>query len=288
MKNHLLEKSVVLTFITFPLFISSCINLKTVGDYSAISIESIRNFEEIDYSFLQHCLDRCKDEAIQTFEIKRAQDCSCELYQEADSVTQVFYNSIEGYFQGLGNLSQNELTQYSSNALIGTLTADELGPVKIEERTASAFSSLSNTLLRASTDCYRRKKIVEYIEQANEPIQILLEKFETIISNNLKKELRFKRERLYAYYTDMKMNRTLTSDYEKGKATADYYQALEAIQRKEMELEVFGKSLAEIAKGHQVLYENRNKLSVKNLQELLQGYSSNVKELISEFNKLND
>ncbi|TXE11436.1 hypothetical protein [Algoriphagus aquimarinus] len=288
MKNHLLERSVVLTFITFPLFISSCINLKTVGDYSAISIESIRNFEEIDYSFLQHCLDRCTDEAIQTFEIKRAQDCSCELYQEADSVTQVFYNSIEGYFQGLGNLSQNELTQYSSNALIGTLTADELGPVKIEERTASAFSSLSNTLLRASTDFYRRKKIVEYIEQANEPIQILLEKFELIISNNLKKELRFKRERLYAYYTDMKMNRTLTSDYEKGKATADYYQALEAIQRKEMELDVFGKSLAEIAKGHQVLYENRNKLSVKNLQELLQGYSSNVKGLISEFNKLND
>ncbi|WP_339706455.1 hypothetical protein [Algoriphagus aquimarinus] len=288
MKNHHLEKSVVLTFITFPLFISSCINLKTVGDYSAISIESIRNFEEIDYSFLQHCLDRCTDEAIQTFEIKRAQDCSCALYQEADSVTQVFYNSIEGYFQGLGNLSQNELTKYSSNALIGALTADELGPVKIEERTASAFSSLSNTLLRASTDFYRRKKIVEYIEKANEPIQILLGKFESIISNNLKKELRFKRERLYAYYTDMKMNRTLTSDYEKSKATADYYQALEAIQRKEKELDVFGKSLAEIAKGHQVLYENRNKLSAKNLQELLQGYSSNVKELISEFNKLND
>lgn len=288
MKNHHLEKSVVLTFITFPLFISSCINLKTVGDYSAISIESIRNFEEIDYSFLQHCLDRCTDEAIQTFEIKRAQDCSCALYQEADSVTQVFYNSIEGYFQGLGNLSQNELTKYSSNAVLSALTADELGPVKIEERTASAFSSLSNTLLRASTDFYRRKKIVEYIEKANEPIQILLGKFESIISNNLKKELRFKRERLYAYYTDMKMNRTLTSDYEKSKATADYYQALEAIQRKEKELDVFGKSLAEIAKGHQVLYENRNKLSVKNLQELLQGYSSNVKELISEFNKLND
>ncbi|SFB40698.1 hypothetical protein [Algoriphagus aquimarinus] len=288
MKNLLLEKSLVLILMTFPLLISSCINLKSVGDYSATSLESIRNFEQIEYSFLQHCLDRCADEAIRTFEIKRAQDCSCALYQEADSVTQIFYNSIEGYFQGLGNLSQNKLTQYSSNALIGTLTADELGPVKIEERTASAFSSLSNTLLRASTDFYRRKKIVQYIEQANEPIQILFEKFETIISNNLKKELRFKQERLYAYYTDMKMNRTLTSDYEKGKATADYYQALETIQRKEMELEVFGRSLAEIAKGHQVLYENRNKLSVKNLQELLHGYSSNVKELISEFNKLND
>ncbi len=287
MNNFLLEKRLVLIFTTFPLFIFSCVNLKTVGDYSAASMESIQNFERIDYSFLQHCLDRCEDEAIRNFEIKRAQECSCEVYQEADSVTQVIYNSIAGYFEGLGNLSHNELTAYRSEELVGALSADELGPLKIDANTVNAFSSLSNTLLRASTDIYRRKKLGAYIEQANEPMQVLLEKFGVIIGINLKGELRFKRERLYAYYMDMKMNRTLVSDYEKGQAGKNYYQALEAIQRKEMELDVFAKGLEEIAKGHQVLFDNRNKLSVKDLQVLLQSYSSNVKNLVSEFKKLN-
>jgi hypothetical protein len=287
MKKFPLKKILIVSLLALPTVLASCINLKTVGDYSSASIESIKNFEQIEYSFLQHCLNRCEDEAIRKYEIKRAQECSCDLYQEADSVTQIIYNSIEGYFEGLGNLSHNELTNYRSEEFVEALSADELGPLKIDERTVSAFSSLSNTLLRASTDFYRRKKLTSYIEQANEPIQVLMEKFRLIIGTNLKGELRFKRERLYAYYMDMKMNRTVVSDYEKGKATADYYQALDAIKRKEMELEVFAESLDEIAKGHQVLYDNRNKLSVKDLQGLLQSYSSNVKNLISEFNKLN-
>tara|TARA_R110002020_G_scaffold260835_1_gene475172 strand:- start:144 stop:1010 length:867 start_codon:yes stop_codon:yes gene_type:complete len=288
MKTSFLGKISVFALIGPPLVLLSCVNLKSVGDFSVSSMESLKNFEQIDYSFLQHCFDRCRDEAIRTYDIKRAQECSCALYEEADSVTQVFYNTIEGYFEGLGQLSHNELTTYSSDAVIGALSTEGLGPLTIDESTATAFASLSNTLLRASTDFYRRKKLAKYIEEANEPIQVLLENFEVIISTNLKGELRFKRERLYTYYMDMKMSRTVLSEYEKGKATADYYHALEVIKQKEKELEVYGKSLSEIAKGHQLLYENRNKLSVKSFQNLVKGYSSNVKELISEFNKLNN
>ena len=288
MKTSLSGKKSILFFIALSLCLGSCINLKSVGDFSAMSTESLKNFEKIDYSFLQHCMDRCTDEAIRKYEIKRARDCSCKLYQEADSVTQEIYNSIAGYFEGLGHLSQNELTSYSTDAVVNSLTAEEFGPVKIDDRLAGAFTSLSNTLLRATTDTYRRKKIVQYIEESNQPMQVLLENFKVIISTNLKGELKFKRERLYAYYMDMKMNRTVVSEYEKGQAAADYYRALEAIRRKEMELQVFGEGLEEIAKGHQVLYDNRNKLSVAHLQELLLSYSSNVKDLVSEFNKLNE
>lgn len=267
---------------------TGCVNLKTVGEFAGFSTVSIRNFEQIEYSFYQYCVDRCRDEAIRKYEIRRAEECTCTLYQEADSVTQVIYNSIEGYFEGLGNLSQNELTDYSSDALVSALSAKELGPMRIEEQTVAAFSSLSNILLRATTDSYRRKKLASYIGEANKPMQVLLDKFKLIVGTNLKGELRFKKERLYVRYMDMKMNNTLLSDYEKGEATSNYYQTLDEIQRTEMVLEVFAISLDEIAQGHQVLYDNRNKLSVKTLKGIMQGYAGNVKDLISEFNKLND
>jgi hypothetical protein len=288
MTKNIVAKRALILFIGVLLMLSSCVNLKSVGDFSAASITGIINFERINYSFSQHCLDRCEDEAVGKYDLKRARECSCALYIEADSVTQVIYNSIEGYFEGLGQLSQNELTTYNSDAVIRALTAEEFGPVRIDEQTATAFMSLSNTLLRASTDFYRRKKLAKYIERANEPIQVLLTKFEQIVGSNLTGELKFKRERMYAHHMDMKMNRTLTSDYEKGKATSEYYKGLKAIQRKDMELKIFAQSLTQIAEGHQLLFLNRTKLSVKDLQGMLQSYSGNVNHLMSQFNKLNN
>lgn len=287
MKKYTIQKHIPI-YITLLVSLAGCVNLQSVSDFAISSSVSIKNFEQIDYSFYQHCMDRCRDEAIRKYEIKRVEECSCKLYQEADSVTQVIYSAMEGYFEGLESLSQNELTVYSSDALVGALSAKELGPVKIEEQTVTAFSSLSNTLLRATTNYYRSKKLAKYIEEANEPIKVILEKFKLIVDTNLKGELRFKKERLYAYYMDMKMQNTLLSDYDKGQATSDYYQALDEIQQKERVLSVFAESLDEVAKGHQILYDNRAKLSVKTLRGVIQVYSGNVKNLISEFNKLND
>ncbi|MEP0710327.1 MAG: hypothetical protein ABJC55_00240, partial [Algoriphagus sp.] len=206
MKIFYHRKLVCLAYFSLLLAACSCVNLQAVTEYSATSMAGIQNFEEIDYSFLQHCLDRCTDEAIATYAIKPAQECSCSLYQQADSVTQVIYNTLAGYFEGLNNLSNNQLTNYSSDALVSALSADALGPVKVDAASVTAFSSLSNTLLRASTDLYRKKKLGFYIEQANEPIQVLLKNFTTIINTNLRGELKFKRARLYKYYMDMKMN----------------------------------------------------------------------------------
>lgn len=289
MKMHPLLRqrflSVLLLFLSFGLF--SCVNLKAVSEFSASSTVGIKNFEQLDYTFLDHCIDRCEDDAINKFEFKRELECACDLYTKADSVTQIMYRTIGGYFEGLGNLAQNELTNYSTDAVVNAMTVTELGPLKIDENLAKAYSALSNTLLRATTDFYRKRKISTYIGEANEPMQILLSSFQGIIRTNLKGELRFKKERLHAYYMDMKMNNTLQTDYEKGRAVSDYYQALKEIQSKEKRMDLFAEGIGEIAKGHQALYDNRDKLSVKNLALTMLAYSAQVEMLISEFNQLN-
>ncbi len=265
----------------------SCVNLNIVRDFSTNSLAGITNFEKLGYTFLDHCRDRCENEAVASFEFKRTLECPCELYMEADSVTQVMYQMIGGYFEGLESLAQNELTQYRTDSMVHSLTAAELGPLKIDKDVAGAYAAISNVMLRASTDFYRRRKIAAYVGEANEPVQVLLDRFQVIIRTNLKGELRFKKERMYAYYMDMKMRNTLHSDYERGQAARDYYQALEEIQRSEKQMDLFADGLEEIAKGHQVLCDNRTRLSVKNLANSMLEYSSEVKLLISQFNQLN-
>jgi hypothetical protein len=263
----------------------SCVNLKGVREFSMTSLDGIRGFEQLDYTFSDHCTSRCEDEAIRKYEIKRSLECPCDVYLKADSVTLLMYQTIAGYFVGLGSLSQNELTGYSTDAMLVAMTAEELGPLQIDQNLATAYSAISNLLLRSSTDFYRRRKIAAYIEEANEPLQVLLDKFGQIVRTNLKGELRFKKERMYAFHMDMKMNNTLQSDFEKGSAAANYYRALAEVQRLERRMDLFANTLDEIAKGHQVLYDRRDKLSVKELALAMLEYSGHVQKTISEFNQ---
>lgn len=283
MTKEKLKIGILLLLLTAGL--SSCVNSKSVNDFSSSSSKGIKKFEDINYSFKQHCIDRCQFEAIRKFEIKRETECSCDDYKKADSVTLLIYNSIKGYFDGLTNLSNNDLTDYNFDALNKSLTEGEFGDIKIDKAQVDAYSAISKILLKATTDIYRKNKIKKYVEEANAPIQILLTKFQFILQKNLQDELNFKKEKLYAYYQDMKMNNTL-SEYEKGKATIDYYQQLSDINSKQQQINAFAKSLKSISEGHQKLYDNRNKMSAKELKEMMTGYASNIQDIISEFNKL--
>ncbi|HOV11862.1 MAG TPA: hypothetical protein PLT47_11635 [Bacteroidales bacterium] len=267
------------------LCLSACVNLKSVTDYSTAASAGIKNYEEIDYTFSQHCYERCQFEAIRNFEVKKESDCDCETYQKADSVTLLIYNAIKGYFDGLINLSANELTDYSFDALQTSLTEGNFGKIKIEKEHVEAYGTISKILLKATTDLYRKKKLKVYIEEANEPLQLLLNKFQFIIQNNLEGELSFKKEKLYVYYKEMSLSTTLT-DYEKGKGIIDYYRQLSEIDAKQKQIDAYAKSIKIIAEGHQKLFDNRNKMTIKELQELLSSYTSNIKDIISEFKKL--
>jgi hypothetical protein len=260
-------------------------NLKQINDYSSKSLDGIKKFEDIDYSFTRYCFERCQFDAVRKFEIKRETECNCDVYSAADSVTLLIYNAIRGYFGGLTSLSDNELTTYHFDAVQKSLAAGNFGDIRIDSEQVAAYSNICKILLRAITDLYQKKKIKQYIEAANQPIQILLQKFQFILQKDLEGELNFKKEALYAYYKEMNLNGNI-SDYEKGKATIDYYRQLADINQKQNQIDALAKGLECMAKGHQKLYDNRDKLNAKEIKVLFSQYSSDIQDVISEFNKL--
>lgn len=282
------HKALIALSIIVILGLTGCPNLKVVNDYSLTSLKSIQKFEELNYSFNQHCIDECQFEAIKEFKIEREVEeyCKCDLYQQADKVTQLIYNSINGYFEGLSNLSNDKLTTYNFDALTKSLKDGNFGKtgVNVTTEQVGAYAKISQILLRATTDLYRKKKTKDYIEQANGPIKTLLEGFKLIVQN-LKNEIDVKKEKLYGYYTEMKKRGTL-SEYEQGKAVIEYYQQVSALNAKTNQIESFAKGLDLIEKGHQKLYDNRDKISAKELSEMLIQCSSDIQDIISEFNKL--
>ncbi len=262
----------------------SCTNLKSVNQYSTNSLSATKKFEEIPYTFSQHCRDRCRIAAIDSFKIYREIECQCDSYKRADSVTQMLYRAVAGYFDGLTRLSNNQLTNYHIDRLKNAVQETDLGVLYVKKDEADAYATLTDMMLRWFADSYRQKKIKEYIGEANAPVQVLLSKLEFIESKNLGDLLEFKKDRLFDHYRAL-LKATL-SDYEKQEATAEYYESVQGITTLEKEIATYAKSLKAIARGHQQLYENRNQISAEELRRSLTPYANDIYDLISEFDKL--
>ncbi len=284
-----------LSIVTF----ASCINLKKVNNYSSCSLQSIKNFEYLDYSFTKACYESGKLQRIHDADFRfDTSKFDCSANQLADSITIFIYNTVRGYFEGLTKLSNNELTEYHAENLETALIK-----AKISDNTSHAYSKISTVLLHALTDEYRKKKIRQYIREANEAIKVLLEQLDFQLSQNLVGTLKTQEVKInniyYGFFLETTQRDTIfhasndpTTDtlylkskksFERFLIVKEYDAALAELKNKENQILCFTKGLRKIADGHQELYNNRNGLTGKRLKELISVYASDIKDKINEF-----
>jgi len=266
--------------------LSSCVNLKHVNEFSSTSLESIKYFEEFNYSFNQSCIDDCIRNNINNLELD-AKKCDCKLEEVADSLTLKIYGSIYGYFDGLSKLSDNELTSYKTEDLETALTEGDFGSITIDEKHVESYSKISKIFTRAITDTYRKNKIKEYVKDANEPVKELISFLNFNISSNLNGKLDVKKGRVKSDYFDLIKNNSL-STIEKRNSVREYYSKIAEIESLQKKFNIFSKSLLKISDGHQKLYDDIDKLTVTEVRQALFQYASEIKSIISEFKKIEE
>jgi hypothetical protein len=274
-----------LALILLIIILSGCVNLKYVNDFSTSSQKGLKQFEEITYSFKQYCLDTCYDYNISNLNLT-PKECECKSSEEADKVTLLIYHAALGYIDGLTSLSNKDLTSYKMDALTKALTAGNFGTITIDKKQADAYKSIADLLLRAFTDKYRNKKIKAYVKEANEPFKVLIFSLDFNLSQNLSGILDAFKEGISSdFFTWTRKDSTL-SNFEKRIITKEYYQQLEKIEIRQKELQTYSKTLKKIGEGHQKLADNVDKLSNDEIKRQLFQYASDIKDIISEFNKL--
>ena len=282
--KHSLHLLTFATSITV-LFCSSCANLHAVNNFAGNSSASLSNFTDIKYSFQQHCMLRCEEESIDQMQIKRTLDCDCSLYKTADSVTTLIYLSLKNYFASLAAFTSKDLRHTDFSGLNANLVAGTFGDVQITQQQADAYTGIANLLTDATTAIYRKNKVKKYISKSNAPIQVLLDKLQFILKQNLSSELDFKKEKLYDRYQELIRTGNI-NNYEKQKATSDYYQQLNAVNDQQTQITLFANSLQDIASGHQKLFDNLNRLKEKPLADSLSKLQSAMQSNTVRFNKI--
>jgi hypothetical protein len=267
------------------LALSSCVNFRAVNKLSSESLTVLRQFDEIKYTYLEYCRERCMDELVRKHSILRDTEikCNCNHFQEADRVTRLIYNAIKGYLQGIYELSDKDLTSYKFDILKNSIAAGKFGDLTVDAITANAYSQIAKTVTDMFAATYRNRKLREAITDANTPLQHLIQFIKTAIQN-LRDEFEFKKERIHTIYAESL--REESTEFQKRKNAAEYYRLVNEIDVQQRQMDTYILSLDKIAAGHQELYDNRNKLSKKELRETILQYASAIQELIAQLNQL--
>jgi hypothetical protein len=289
-------QSKILIFLIF-LSTVSCINLKTLSSYSENSVEAIKKYDEIGFSFKKICEKNCEfkinsdEKAIATRlgkgykPIKEISDCECDIFEKADSSFNKIYFASYQYLEGLKKLSSDEILTFKYDTLSKALKETEI--LDIKDKEIDAFNKLINVTTKFIVDTKRRKELKSIIEDANQPFQILIDNLKFAIDNPLKLSLETEISLEYNYYKALVINQKELSLKEKIEIETSFIEKRSKILEKIKLLSEYSKILDEIKNGHQSLYENRDIIHKKEIANLIASYITNVKELKTEFDNIN-
>jgi len=264
-----------LRFVFFNVLISvlllGCANLKEVNDFAAASVKGAQGFETLSYSFRQNCLALCEAVDMDSLKLNPVA-CNCDLASKADSVDYLMYKTLAAYLDGLQRLSADELTTYHTDSL-----TDQLSALHVPAAQSDAYAKIGGILSKAVTDGYRRKKIKQYIQQANGPLKVLIYYLKLNISQNLMQVLKARELGVKSEYFGLL--RKTGSPWEKRQIIQAYYTEKNALDSIAAELTAYGNLLQTIADGHQKLMEEAGHLNTTELKNAIGQYTSNIKDL---------
>ncbi|RFM28019.1 hypothetical protein [Deminuibacter soli] len=263
----------------------ACVNIKAVDTYATGALENITQFDNTGYSFQQACADSCKLQRYFSLQLQTT-PCPCESNKKADAGTRKIYEALKAYFTALSKLAGKDASTYKVTALGTSLNESGLiSSTPYKKEVVNAYSKISEVLLHLITDGYRSRKLKQVIEQSNGPVDTLLHYLSFAIATNLSGKLQVKAARLqYDIYPEMM--RHAATDFEKKKVIDEYDDTMAAIAAKQALLETFGKALEKTAAGHRQLYNNRNRLTAKDVQEATMRYANDLGDLYNEFNTI--
>lgn len=270
-----------LAYTFFVLFFSGCVSLNNISTYAGASLTGIKYFNDLNYSFEQNCLDKCRFDSAINRKISPKLNCDCAKSSKADSVNQAIYNVVVSYFSGLAELSDNHETTEN----IGTLVEKIHTMNWLDDVHSKAVTDISSVLYQAATNNYRRKKLITYIERANAPIQLLLKKLKINLQADLSTSLDRKAKNLTDFFEEP-VRDTTVSDFQILTITDDYYRRLNDIDTKRRTILAYCEGLDAIAQGHQKLFDGHAKADSKEIKAMLFQSATDIKFIYSDVKKL--
>lgn len=259
-------------------FFVGCISLTQVHNYASTSVEALNKVNDLQYTFSDYCRQDCEMQQLRLGEIQQVASCDCETTaKNADIVIQQIHSTITSYLQAIAKLSNNNDFSYDVTALTQALEKNSL--LSLNDKQIAASAKAGNFITKAATLYYRKKKLKQFLGEADSVFQELTTTFIFLIDTRLRAQLYFEYKARTANIkqqldntTDKGLKQILLKIYFEEKTYYNKHNSL---------IDTYADLLKSVKKGYHELYINRNNLKVMHSKELIKLYSQELQYIMS-------
>ncbi len=261
--------------------LGSCSSFKEVKSFARTAEKSINSFKSINYTFSGNCSYKCTQRALENSVFQTIeQNCFCKEAILADKNVNRLLRVLKEYFTGLSNLSDSKLTNYSLDAIQKPLIEGKY----IKKADIKPYTNITGLIITMFADRYRAKNLKRIIETANSDIILILETTIAILEFNLLPTLSNRQADIQQIYHDL-YAAPVTTVFEKYNIQKMYFSELTTITMKKEALKKYIKGLKKISKGHQSLYDSKNKIKEKDVKIIISRYADELNAIVEQIKK---
>jgi hypothetical protein len=233
------------------LSMSACTDLGAVRDFAKLSSETAA-YRGVVQAYAAHPtrMTRYRPSLAHVYAAQRAQR---EAQREGLIALQ---ETLTTYMTTLGALAADEAVTFRTNPLVQA--ASKVGA--IEPSAVASVTAIGDLLFRAAANAWRQREVARIIGDANAPIQSTINDLRTFVVA-VGDEDRAERESLDQFYGVLERR---SSDAAARQAVREWREWRdEQVIARSSGREAYLKALETIGRGHQLLYENRTRLSAE-------------------------
>lgn len=189
---------------------------------------------------------------------------------------------IETYMKSLGRLAADEVVDNTEELAQLSTTLESQTPTSPQE--AEAFKKIAGIVTTVAVKRWRQDQLQNLIEQANAPIQQVLESLHRIVSDGFGGDLQTEEAAIQNYY----MTIIMESQDPAGKAALAEWKDLRMSQvhKRSEAVQIYGTVLDRISEGHQRLFDQRQNLTKKEVLHQVKNSVKDLRALLQTFKKL--
>ena len=266
-------------FLAVSFLLAACVDLSEVGEFAALSETANASFPGLVADIQDSC-ERRSNYAPEDKHQEVLLHCK-NLSTSKDGLLQA-QQVLLNYMEALKNLSSDKTVTYGQKL---DALPDALSKAGLDDNQVKATTGLAKILIDAAIGGYRRKELGKLVGETNGDIQTLTLALKKVVSVGYATALDLEEEATKAFYeTNLKEHakqEPLTALLVKRRWADD----LDGVQKRKSAALAYGKVMDSIARGHQKLYDNRDRWSSKELVKQLGPEISDIYKSTQEIYK---
>lgn len=255
--------------------VAACTDLGAVRDFAQVSAET-GSYRAIVDSWEAHPtrMARYRPQSAALFAAQRA-----EREAQRDGLL-ALQEALTTYMASLGRLAADEAVTFRTATLAQAATkAGVFGA-----NATGAVTALSDLLLRAGASAWRQREVAQVIGAANAPLQEIVAAARTFVREGVAAQDEAERAAIAFFYGSLERG---SGDRAARQAVREWRELRDReVSQQAAAREAYLKALEAIGRGHQVLHDHRDRLSVEETTRQVRAVEAELRVLAAQLRPL--